>query len=562
MADRCRGHILVVIRVVHTAEHGEELLGDILAGAHGRLSVAQVRALVHVPILDTVYGEVIVGHIEALAVLLEVRVTGRGVNAMPALELFQVSEITLGGKVLGLAEAQVSGSLARFLDLLAVRARVIRMILPLTVLVSQYLLEGEAGHGLDVQLQGNFRLKPFVEAVVVAQVRVGHHVVIQGLVRPYVISRLAVRIIRRACRIVTHGLLEVRELIVTSCLAVIYRRTYLQPIVEELKAGVDTSAKVLTAIVDGDTLVFLVEERGIDLRLLGTQLQGKVMLLREVVLVDHLVPPVHVRSVIRTDTVLSVLASAQHLGGVIVLLLRKLRAIGQFHFAIRIRSALRSDQDHTGSGTRTVDSAGRTILQHVDRLDILLRKRADIATGEAVDNDQGRLTGVNGCHTAQLEGSFSVGTTQVVHHQTTDLSLQGRRDIRSAHTHHQVVCLDRGDGTRHLLLVHRAVTYHDYLVQFLRVLLQGHADQTATTYRHLFRNVADIRHLEDSVCGHILQYNYATHVGHTTVGRSFHQHVRTDQLAHQIRNFHRDCLTFLSNRFHLQAVVRSRLNRS
>ena len=53
-----------------------------------------------------------------------------------------------------------------------------------------------------------------------------------------------------------------------------------------------------------------------------------MVLLREVVVIDHLVPPVHVRAVIGTDIVLRVLPSAQHLGGVVVLLLGKLGAIG------------------------------------------------------------------------------------------------------------------------------------------------------------------------------------------------------------------------------------------
>ena len=163
-----------------------------------------------------------------------------------------------------------------------------------------------------------------------------------------------------------------------------------------------------------------------------------------------------------------------------------------------------------------------------------MRKRADIAAGETVDDDQRRLTGVDGCHTAQLEGGGSVGTTQVVHHQTADLTLQGGRDIRTTHTDHQVVRLDRGNGTRHLFLLHRTVTHYDYLVQLLRVFLQGHVDKAAAAYRHLFREVADIRHLEDGSYGHVLQYDYSAHVRNVTNGRSLDQHVRADQLTHRI----------------------------
>ena len=75
-------------------------------------------------------------------------------------------------------------------------------------------------------------------------------------------------------------------------------------------------------------------------------------------MIDQLIPPIHVRSVIRTDAVRYILFCVQHLRCTIVLLLGQLVAVGQFHLAIRVRTALGRDQDDTRSGTCTIDRTG------------------------------------------------------------------------------------------------------------------------------------------------------------------------------------------------------------
>ena len=179
MTDRGRSHVLVVVRIVHTGEDREQFLGDVLAGAHSGLTVAQVRALIHIPILDTIHREVVVGHVEALTVGLEVRVTSRSVQIMATVKLLQIGEVTLRGQVLGFAEAQIGRTLTRVLDLITRCAGIVSVVLPLTVLVAQYLLVGQARNRLDVQLKGHLRLEPLIQTIVVLHPRVCHDIVVQ-----------------------------------------------------------------------------------------------------------------------------------------------------------------------------------------------------------------------------------------------------------------------------------------------------------------------------------------------------------------------------------------------
>ena len=98
---------------------------------------------------------------------------------MATVKLLQIGEVTLRGQVLGFAEAQVGRTLTRVLDLITRCAGIVSVVLPLTVLVAQYLLVGQARNRLDVQLKGHLRLEPLIQTIVVLHPRVCHDIVVQ-----------------------------------------------------------------------------------------------------------------------------------------------------------------------------------------------------------------------------------------------------------------------------------------------------------------------------------------------------------------------------------------------
>ena len=63
-------HIAAPVAVVHTSEEGDEAGPGIFIGIHGSPAVLQPVTCTHIPGTGTVYREIVVRHIEALAVLL------------------------------------------------------------------------------------------------------------------------------------------------------------------------------------------------------------------------------------------------------------------------------------------------------------------------------------------------------------------------------------------------------------------------------------------------------------------------------------------------------------
>ena len=278
--------------------------------------------------------------------------------------------------------------LTRIVNLASVCAGPILVQFPLTVFIPDNLLVIQTRNRLDIQLQVYFRLEPFIQSVVIFQHGIRNDVIVQRFVDPHVIACFAIRIVRRAGRVVTHGLLEIRIVVVTGSLAIIHGRTDFQPIIEQLERCVHTSAIILTFVLQRDTLVLFIEERSINLCLFRTHFQCKMVFLGEVALINQLIPPVCIGTVIRTDIMFGIFTAGQHFGSIVVLFFRKLVAVRESHFPVRIRAALGRNQDHTSGCTCSVDSTGRSIFQHIDRLDIILRQRTDIATRKTIYHDK------------------------------------------------------------------------------------------------------------------------------------------------------------------------------
>jgi len=437
MTQRGRNHIFIIVGVIGTGIEGKQALGNFFLRHHLRFSIRQIRTFAYIPILDTFHLEVIVLHVEFLAVLLKIRITGYRIKGMSSLEFFHIREITLGSQVLRFLEMQfrVTRTIIRYLIPMITGLELMQF--PLTVLVAQSLGITQSLYRLDVQFHCHLRLEPFVESLIVCQHTIGHDVVIQRFPGPYIITGLVIRIVHRTGRVIIKSLSEVRPLLLirsigsTGCLAIIHDRADLQPTIEQLEVSVQASTIVLTVILERDTLVCLIKERGVHLRVLRTQFQREVMLLREIILLQHRIPPIRIRSIVFDVHVrtLAIFIGRQHLRLTIILLLGKLGAIIQFHLTVRVGTALRGDQDHTRGSTRTIDSAGGSIFQYVDRLDIILVQGTDITARETVDNNQRSLTGFNRSQTTQLDRSLTIGTTIVLQDQTTDPTLQRAGDI-------------------------------------------------------------------------------------------------------------------------------------
>lgn len=368
------------------------------------------------------------------------------------------------------------------------------MNLPLTELVPQILLVREPRDGQNVQLGTHLGHEPLVEPFVVEELRVGDRVEFIGLVLPDVVAGRALRVVGRAGRVVADGLREVGRIVVALRLTVACAGRHVEPAVERMERGVDASGQVLARVLDGDTLVLVVLERGIDRSHTGVGLKVDGMFVREIALVEHRVVPVEVRAVVDGSllgTQLQILGAGQHVGTLHHLLVGNFARVGEPHGALlQPAGALRRDEDHTARGAGSVDGARRSVLQHVDRLDVLGQNRADIAAGHAVDHHQRTLTRIDRRDAAQLESVAGVGRIGAGDHQAADLAAQGVGHARTADAGHQIIARNGRNGAGHHLFVQRTVADHDDLIHHRLGLRHLDVDLRPGTHRFTLGLVA------------------------------------------------------------------------
>ena len=410
---------------------------------------------------------------------------------MSSFQLLHVRGVTFRSQVLGLTELQFSPSSTAVVHFIQVISGTELVKLPLTALITDGLRVRQARYGLDIQFQGNFRFEPLVKSFVIVQGRIGQHVVIQGLARPYIVSALAIRIVRRTSRVVSQSLLEIRPVVISPCLTVIHVRPDFEPSVKQFEIRVDSPSVILSGIINGDTFVLLIKEGSEDLGIFRSQLQRQVVFLREIVVIDQLFPPIHIISIIDSDVMSPVFIGAQHFRFSVILLLGEFCTISQFGFPVRIRSTLGRNQDNSRSGPCSVNGSGRGILQDINRFHIVQIDGTDITPRKTIDDNQGRTSGIDRSHTTQLDSRSGIRATVVLQQQSTDLTLQGGRNIGSSNPFHHIICGKRSHGTGHLFLLHGSVSYHNHLIQGFRIFGQGDADEILAFYRHLFRLIAD-----------------------------------------------------------------------
>ena len=179
-------------------------------------------------------------------------------------------------------------------------------------------------------------------------------------------------------------------------------------------------------------------------------------------------------------------------------------------------SALRGDDDHTVGSLRTVDGCCRGVAEHVDRLDVVGCHHRDVHTGNAVDDIVGLhgLTLAERRGTAQCDARCARGVATGGDRQTSHLTLQHRSGIVED-TLVEVFGLHGGDGARHVLTAHRAITHDDHLVQRSVLFLHDNVEALSAD-SHLLCLIADVAHLQRLALSHT-DSEVAVHVGDGTI---------------------------------------------
>ena len=217
--------------------------------------------------------------------------------------------------------------------------------------------------------------------------------------------------------------------------------------------------------------------------------------MREVILVEHGIVPVEVRTVIGGSFVgaeSQILLGREYVGTLHHGLVSELARIHELQRAVlHAIGVLGGDEDHAARRARTVNGARRSILQHVDRLYILGKHRTDIAARHAVDNHQRTLTRVHRRHTAQLQRVARVGRVGARNGEVTHLAAQGVRHAGVARAGHELTARYRRNGRGDHLLLHRTVTHDHDLIHLGHALLQRHVDDRSAADRRFGAFVTD-----------------------------------------------------------------------
>ena len=132
-------------------------------------------------------------------------------------------------------------------------------------------------------------------------------------------------------------------------------------------------------------------------------------------------------------------------------------------------TVLGRDNHHTIGSTRTVDSTGRSILQHLDGLNVVRREITDgSAHGNTVDDVQRGLVSVQRTDTTDTDQRVGTRLTVRGDLHTGHLTFKHRRDIRMRHSL-QFVGIHNRYRTSQVGLLLNTVTHNDHLIEHLGV---------------------------------------------------------------------------------------------
>ena len=243
---------------------------------------------------------------------------------------------------------------------------------------------------------------------------------------------------------------------------------------------------------------------------------------------DFEVLEVAVRLVALLPLVVRVVIGVEHLGH----LRHLLPAVGcaKVHLGLSLASALRGDNDDTVGATCAVDGGRRSILEHVDALNLRGSDVADARHREAVDDVEGGVVLREGA--AATYAYLHVGVGRAfrggdVH--AGELAGQCLGDVRHRDVG-EVLRLHGRDGPGEVAFLHRAVADDHDLVECLGIFLQRHVQRLfGILHTHLARAIPDVG--KDKGCSrlHARELEVAVKVGHSACLAVLHLHAHADQ---------------------------------
>ena len=134
-------------------------------------------------------------------------------------------------------------------------------------------------------------------------------------------------------------------------------------------------------------------------------------------------------------------------------------------------TALRCDDHHTVSSTRTVDSTCRSVLQHLNGFDVIRREVADRRThGYTINHIQRSLVTIQRTNTTDTNRRIGTWLTVRSDRHTSHLTFEHRGDVGVRHALQFIGIHDR-HGTRQVGLLLNTVTHDDHLLKHHSVAL-------------------------------------------------------------------------------------------
>ena len=177
---------------------------------------------------------------------------------------------------------------------------------------------------------------------------------------------------------------------------------------------------------------------------------------------------------------------------------RPVAVVGNDHLVARL-AFLGLDQDDAIGAAGAVDGGRRSILQDLDRLDVVgIDLRPGPVERNAVEDDQrlvGSRDGVVAADARHGVGSFRVGTghgnVQAGHGTLQRLDEVGRRAL------FQLLGTERGHRTGHVAFFLGTVTHDHGLFEHVHVFLEDNVDRTEVLDRVFLRHISDKGELQD-----------------------------------------------------------------
>ena len=196
------------------------------------------------------------------------------------------------------------------------------------------------------------------------------------------------------------------------------------------------------------------------------------------------------------------------------------------NFQLSFLSVLGRNDDYTIGGHRTVNGSGGTIFQDFHGFDILRIDGVDV-TRIPVD-DVKRLIVTHSLDTTDFyRNACTCITSRFQNAYTGNFTLQCFGCAGSG-TLHQIFRFHRRNGTGHITLLHRTVTYDYDFIQHFRIIFQCYFDVLLPVEGNFLGYITHIRDYH-SCFGRDCQRKVAVNVGDATITGSFFQDTGTDK---------------------------------